>query len=107
MRARFAIVLLLLMAAPAAMAVQPVLVIHGGAGVVRSSLTPTEEAAARAALVRALEAGHRELAAGRPALDAVTPAITVLRMTPISTPARAPCSPTKARTSSMPRSWTG
>jgi len=82
MRTRFAIVLLSLMAAPAAMAVQPVLVIHGGAGVVRSSLTPTEEAAARAALVRALEAGHRELAAGRPALDAVTAAITVLEDDP-------------------------
>ncbi|MDH5833346.1 isoaspartyl peptidase/L-asparaginase family protein [Luteimonas kalidii] len=60
----------------------PRLVIHGGAGVDRGDLTPEEEAAARAALAAALRAGHAELAAGKPALDAVTAAITVLEDAP-------------------------
>lgn len=56
----------------------PVLVIHGGAGVERADLTPAEEAHARQALEKALRAGHAKLKVGRPALDAVTAAITVL-----------------------------
>ena len=60
----------------------PLLVIHGGAGVERASMTPAEEAAARTALEAALRAGHAELSAGKPALDAVTAAITVLEDAP-------------------------
>lgn len=66
----------------AATAAAPVLVIHGGAGVERKDLTPAEEKAARAALRQALLSGHQALAAGKPALDAVTAAITVLEDDP-------------------------
>ena len=59
-----------------------VLVIHGGAGVERATMTPDEEKAARAALDAALRAGHAQLAAGKPALEAVTAAITVLEDDP-------------------------
>ncbi|WP_457395525.1 isoaspartyl peptidase/L-asparaginase, partial [Roseateles sp. P5_E1] len=60
----------------AATAASPVLVLHGGAGVERKDLSPAEEKAARAALQQALLKGHAVLAAGKPALDAVTAAIT-------------------------------
>lgn len=71
--------LLALCLAPAlSWAADPVLVIHGGAGVQRKDLNATEEQAARAALRQALLAGHRALEAGKPALEAVTAAITVL-----------------------------
>ncbi|MCL7715219.1 isoaspartyl peptidase/L-asparaginase family protein [Stenotrophomonas mori] len=65
-------------AAPAS----PVLVIHGGAGVERGDLDAEEMRAARSALEAALRKGHEALAAGRPALDAVTAAITVLEDDP-------------------------
>ena len=58
------------------------LAIHGGAGVERADLTPEEERAARAALELALRRGHAALKAGKPALDAVTAAITVLEDDP-------------------------
>lgn len=76
--------LTVLMAAAAAGAVaqETVLVIHGGAGVVRQGMTSADEAAARAALEQALQAGHAQLAAGKPALDAITAAITVLEDAP-------------------------
>ena len=64
------------------MAEGPVLAIHGGAGVVRAGLSEADQAAARAGLERALRAGHAKLAAGAPALDAVTAAITVLEDDP-------------------------
>ncbi|WP_305805967.1 isoaspartyl peptidase/L-asparaginase [Stenotrophomonas sp. YIM B06876] len=60
----------------------PLLVIHGGAGVERQDLNAKEERAARSALEAALRKGHEQLAAGRPALDAVTAAITVLEDDP-------------------------
>lgn len=60
----------------------PLLVIHGGAGVQRKDLSAGEEEAARQALRAALLAGQAELAAGRPALAAVTAAITVLEDDP-------------------------
>lgn len=60
----------------------PLLVLHGGAGVERGDLTAEEEAAARDALAAALRAGHAQLSAGKPALDAVTAAITVLEDAP-------------------------
>ncbi len=65
-----------------AWAADPVLVIHGGAGVQRKDLSPAEAQAARDALRRALLAGHEVLGAGKPALDAVTAAITVLEDDP-------------------------
>jgi beta-aspartyl-peptidase (threonine type) len=58
------------------------LVIHGGAGVERSGMTLETEREARAALELALRRGYAELVAGKPALDAVTAAITVLEDDP-------------------------
>ena len=68
--------------AAAAAEVSPLLVIHGGAGVERKDFSAAEERAARAALTEALRQGHQALAAGKPALDAVTAAITVLENDP-------------------------
>jgi beta-aspartyl-peptidase (threonine type) len=62
--------------------VMPVLVIHGGAGVVRKEMTPEKEKAARAGLERALQAGYAALKAGGSSLDAVEKAITVLEDDP-------------------------
>lgn len=45
-------------------AVPPVLVIHGGAGVVKHDLTPAKEQAIRAAMTKALLSGYAELKAG-------------------------------------------
>lgn len=76
---------LLVLLAPTLQAAQPddsVLLIHGGAGVVRKDMTPADEAAVRAALELALRKGHEQLSAGKPALDAVTAAITVLEDDP-------------------------
>lgn len=61
---------------------QPLLVIHGGAGVEKGDLSPEEAAAARAALEAALRAGHARLREGAAALDAVTAAIIVLEDAP-------------------------
>lgn len=61
---------------------QPTLVIHGGAGVERASMTPADEAEARAAMEQALRAGHALLQQGRPATDAVAAAIVVLEDSP-------------------------
>ncbi|KAF1714039.1 isoaspartyl peptidase/L-asparaginase [Pseudoxanthomonas yeongjuensis] len=76
---------LLSLAVPTLQAATPgdsVLLIHGGAGVVRSEMTPADEVAVRAVLELALRKGHEQLAAGKPALDAVTAAITVLEDDP-------------------------
>ena len=86
-----ALAVLLAAAAPAAQDVLPaldgdpvVLVVHGGAGTItRAALTADDEAAIRAALEGALRAGHAEVVAGRPALDAVTAAISVLEDDPL------------------------
>ena len=64
-------------------AATPVLVIHGGAGVVANDVTPEREKAVRASLQRALEAGYAELKVGKAALDAVTAVITVLEDDPL------------------------
>ncbi|AXA83531.1 isoaspartyl peptidase/L-asparaginase [Lysobacter oculi] len=69
-------------AEPVANGARPVLVIHGGAGVIRRGMSPDDEAGVRAALETALRRGHAELQAGKPALDAVTAAITVLEDSP-------------------------
>ena len=60
----------------------PMLVLHGGAGVEPGDLTADEEVAARKALEAALRAGHAQLTAGKPAVEAVTAAITVLEDAP-------------------------
>jgi len=72
----------LLLVALNAMAATPVLVIHGGAGVVAKDVTPEKEKAVRDGLQQALDAGYAQLKAGKPALDAVTAAITVLEDNP-------------------------
>jgi beta-aspartyl-peptidase (threonine type) len=60
------------------------IVIHGGAGVIqRESLTPEREAAVRAVLTEALQAGHSLLAKGGTSLDAVTAAIRVMEDSPL------------------------
>jgi L-asparaginase / beta-aspartyl-peptidase len=61
----------------------PLLVIHGGAGVERASMTPQIEAGARKALELALRKGYAELKSGKTATDAVTAAITVLEDDPL------------------------
>ena len=59
------------------------LVIHGGAGVIeRSRMTADEDAAIRAALNRALDAGSAILSGGGAALDAVEAAVRVLEDDP-------------------------
>src|SRR5690606_32886921 len=63
---------------PRAMAVKPVLVLHGGAGRRRRDA----EAAQRAGLARALEAGWSVLARGGSSLDAVTAAVVALEDDP-------------------------
>ena len=58
--------------------------IHGGSGTItRSTLTPEREAAYRAVLAEALEAGRRVLAAGGPSLDAVVAAVKVMEDSPL------------------------
>jgi beta-aspartyl-peptidase (threonine type) len=71
------------LAAPCAWAAEPVLVIHGGAGLERKDVNAQDEAAIRAALTLALRKGHEALAAGKPALDAVAAAIAVLEDDPL------------------------
>ncbi len=73
---------LIAMPGAAAAASDPLLVIHGGAGVERGDLNADEERAARSALEAALRRGYEQLKAGRPALDAVTAAITLLEDDP-------------------------
>ena len=63
-------------------ATTPVLVIHGGAGVIKHDMNPAREKAVRAALTQALQNGYAQLKAGKPAMDAVTAAITVLENDP-------------------------
>ena len=59
------------------------IVVHGGAGTLqRSALTPEREAAIRAALAQALQAGHAVLARGGTSLDAVEAALCVLEDSP-------------------------
>jgi len=59
-------------------AASPVLVIHGGAGVIKREMSPAKEKAVRAALTKALQSGYAQLKAGKTAVDAVSTAITVL-----------------------------
>ncbi|AEL09150.1 isoaspartyl peptidase/L-asparaginase [Xanthomonas campestris pv. raphani] len=77
-----ALCLSLLLCAGPALAATPMLVIHGGAGVEKSSLSPEEQAQAREAMQRALRAGHAVLNRGGSAVDAVAATITVLEDAP-------------------------
>jgi beta-aspartyl-peptidase (threonine type) len=63
-------------------AATPVLVIHGGSGVVRRDMGPEKEREIRAALTKALQSGYARLRAGGAALDGVTAALTVLEDDP-------------------------
>ena len=85
-RLTLAAVALTLFAAPAAAQETPrwSFAIHGGAGVIeRAGLTPEQDAAYRAALHRALEAGSAVLADGGTALDAVQAAIELMEDDPL------------------------
>jgi beta-aspartyl-peptidase (threonine type) len=64
------------------MAATPVLVIHGGAGVIRKDLTPEKEKLVRADLEAALTAGYAVLKAGGTSLDAVSKSIVMLEDSP-------------------------
>jgi L-asparaginase / beta-aspartyl-peptidase len=60
------------------------IVLHGGAGVIeRSSLTPVADAAYRASLTQAIEAGAKVLDSGGTSLDAVEAAIHILEDDPL------------------------
>ena len=63
-------------------AASPVLVVHGGAGVIKREMSPAREKAIRAALTQALQNGYAQLKAGKTAVDAVSAAITVLEDDP-------------------------
>ncbi|WP_342627033.1 isoaspartyl peptidase/L-asparaginase [Nguyenibacter vanlangensis] len=60
----------------------PVLVIHGGAGVIKADMSPERQKIVKAALARALDAGYAVLKAGKPAKDAVVASIRVLEDDP-------------------------
>ncbi|HEX7813624.1 isoaspartyl peptidase/L-asparaginase [Dyella sp.] len=60
----------------------PVLVIHGGAGVIKRDMSPAREKAVRAALTQALQAGYAQLKSGKAAIDAVSAAIVLLEDDP-------------------------
>ena len=63
-------------------AAAPMLLVHGGAGVIRREMDSDTEHGVRAALAEALRCGHASLAAGGSALDAVTAAVAVLEDAP-------------------------
>jgi beta-aspartyl-peptidase (threonine type) len=63
-------------------AATPVLVLHGGSGVLKRDMDPAREKEIRAALGMALQRGYAALKAGKPALDGVTAALTVLEDDP-------------------------
>ena len=60
----------------------PMLLVHGGAGVIRRDMGADTERGVRAALAEALRRGHASLAAGGSALDAVATAVVVLEDAP-------------------------
>jgi beta-aspartyl-peptidase (threonine type) len=62
--------------------VKPVLVIHGGAGVIAKDLTPERRAGVEAALRDALTQGYAVLTRGGTSLDAVSRAVVVLEDSP-------------------------
>ena len=79
---KIAALTLALAAATTAQAADPVLVIHGGAGVIRRDNNRADEAAVRKALETALRNGYAELKAGKSSTDAVVAALRVLEDDP-------------------------
>ena len=79
----FSIVLLLLGVIQMSHAATPVIVIHGGAGVIAKEMTPEKDKAVRAELASALHAGYDALKAGASSLDAVAKAIVVMEDSPL------------------------
>jgi len=69
-----------------------VLVIHGGAGVIKHDMNAAKEKAVRVAMANALHDGYAQLKAGKSAMDAVTTAIAVLEDDPNFNAARVPSS---------------
>ncbi len=82
MKLRLFIALAALGAAAMSHATAPVLVIHGGAGVIRRDMSAEREKAVRAALKLALQSGYAQLKAGKAAVEAVSAAIVVLEDDP-------------------------
>lgn len=82
MRPLLAAVLAVSTCVASAEAAVPVLVIHGGAGVIRKDLTPEKEKLVRADLAAALDAGYAVLKNGGASLDAVTQSLLVLEDSP-------------------------
>jgi beta-aspartyl-peptidase (threonine type) len=86
---RFLIIAALAMAALVAMAQQPpvhhwAIVLHGGAGVIeRATMNPKTEAAYRAGLTEAIEAGAKVLDRGGSSLDAIEASIRILEDNPL------------------------
>ena len=70
------------MSSATAAAPRPVLVIHGGAGVISRDLTPERRRLVEADLRAALDAGYGVLKAGGSSLDAVSRAVVVLEDSP-------------------------
>ena len=64
-------------------AATPVIVIHGGAGVIAKEMTQEKDKAVRAELAKALHAGYDALKAGVSSLDAVAKAIVVMEDSPL------------------------
>ncbi|HEX7370471.1 MAG TPA: isoaspartyl peptidase/L-asparaginase [Rhodanobacteraceae bacterium] len=62
--------------------IKPVLLVHGGAGVIRRGMDADTEHAIRLALAEALRRGHAALQAGASALDAVAAVVVVLEDAP-------------------------
>lgn len=85
MKVNFLLIILLFAAFAAAQnKVNPVLVIHGGAGtILKSQLTPEKEAAYKAGLTMALQKGYDTLQKGGSALDAVEVAVRILEDNPL------------------------
>jgi beta-aspartyl-peptidase (threonine type) len=79
---RILIIAALCLVARPGVAAMPVLVIHGGAGVIRATLTPEKEKLVRVDMEAALTAGYSVLKSGGSSLDAVTKAILVLENSP-------------------------
>ena len=70
--------------APAGPKIDYGLVIHGGAGtILRENMTPEREAAYRAKMTEALEAGYAVIKAGGLAIDAVQTAIVIMEDSPL------------------------
>ncbi|MCE3002709.1 MAG: isoaspartyl peptidase/L-asparaginase [Xanthomonadaceae bacterium] len=80
---RLASALAFLVAATPVPAADIVLLVHGGAGALRSESTPERDAAAKAEIERALRAGWTVLKDGGSALDAVTVPVRILEDSPL------------------------